>query len=62
VDLQKLSAADPVLLAFADSGELSVVFQLRKVALHNAFAPSHDFMSVWRLPWGQSVRRGCWTK
>ena len=50
VDLQKLSAADPVLAAFADTGELAVVFQLRKLVLPNAFAPAHDFMTLCRLP------------
>ena len=50
VDLQKLSAADPVLASFAETGKLSVVFQLRKVALPNAFAPAHDFMRLCRLP------------
>ena len=50
VDLQKLSAADPVLVAFADTGELSLVFQLRKVVLPNAFAPAHDFMRLCQLP------------
>jgi hypothetical protein len=50
IDLQKLSADDPVLAAFADTGDLSVVFQPRKVVLPNAFAPAHDFLAICRRP------------
>jgi hypothetical protein len=46
----KLSAADPVLRSFADTGDLTVVFVLRKVVLPNAFAPAHDFVNLCRLP------------
>ncbi len=50
ISLQKLSAADPVLAAFADTGELTIAFQLRRIVLPNAFAPAHDFMAICRLP------------
>jgi hypothetical protein len=50
IDLQKLSAADPVLLAFADTGQLMIRFRDRREVLPNAFAPAHDFLAACRLP------------
>ena len=50
IDLQKLSAADPVLQSFADTGELMIRFRDRREVLPNAFAPAHDFLAGCRLP------------
>ena len=50
IDLQKLSAADPVLQSFADTGDLTVVFSARRAIMPNAFAPAHDFLETCRLP------------
>jgi hypothetical protein len=51
VDIQlKLAAIDPVLQSFADTGEMTVVYAVRKVTLPNAFAPAHDFMNFCRRP------------
>jgi len=46
----KLAAIDPVLQAFADTGDLTIVFDQRRIITPNAFAPAHDFLGVCRLP------------
>jgi hypothetical protein len=45
-----VSADDPVLARFAQTGELSIIFPTRRVLLPNGFAPAHDFLARCRLP------------
>lgn len=46
----RLAAADPVLLAFADTGDLSVVFDDQRFVAPHDFAKAHDFIAACRLP------------
>jgi len=45
-----MSAADPVLARFGETGELTVVFADRRVLLPNGFAVAHDFLKRCRIP------------
>jgi hypothetical protein len=49
IDL-KLAASDPVLVNFAATGRLEVVFTGRRMRLPNGFAPAHDFLRLCRRP------------
>jgi hypothetical protein len=43
-------ASDPVMTHFADTGQLTIVFPTRRIALPNAFAEAHDFLRLCRAP------------
>lgn len=46
----KLSAADPVLLAFAETGDLALVFDAQRFVAPHDFAQAHDFIAACQLP------------
>jgi hypothetical protein len=42
----KIAADDPVLQAFADTGQLTIIFDQRRIVTPNGFAPGHDFLRI----------------
>ncbi len=46
--LARLNAADPVLTALADTGDLTIVQGDRRHHAPNAFAPAHDLLAICR--------------
>jgi hypothetical protein len=49
LDVQaRISADEPALARFADTGELEVSLGRRRIRLPNGFAPGHDFLNACR--------------